>query len=284
VERRASRTDRAEEKLGAPPICISRLTGKWVVCGRCEYPAPIAVLQRRSVDRNAEKQAGPFLHARPETSRVRHRSFRPGFLFAGRLFSAKSVTAFKNRCGKNGALEKIEQYEVGEGPNWLEIVRPFLGITKIGPSAGTRGSTECLKVKIDDTLTMHYEVSTASSNLGARPEAILLVHGVGWLYRGMVRGGVPPLVGQIRQWWPLSDLRGFGANQRWPSDDYSWSMDNFANDPEAVHGQSGSEEDPHCRHQTWRTDRAAFRPKGLSGQASQHDACLHTDDDQPSRE
>src|ERR1700712_4738553 len=80
-------------------------------------------------------------------------------------------------------------------------------------------------VKIDDTLTMHYEFDCFVEPWRT-PEAILLVHGVGGCTEEWY-AWVPPLSGKYAV--VRVDLRGWGKSTV-PPQDYPWSMDSFAAD------------------------------------------------------
>jgi pimeloyl-ACP methyl ester carboxylesterase len=81
------------------------------------------------------------------------------------------------------------------------------------------------KARIDDSLTMHYELDNFAEPWRA-PETVMLVHGIGgssaeWF------AWVPPLAGRYAVL--RVDLRGWGQSTIPPAD-YAWSMDNYAAD------------------------------------------------------
>src|SRR5262245_4016590 len=80
-------------------------------------------------------------------------------------------------------------------------------------------------VRIDDTLTMHYELDDYTDPWTA-PETILLVHGVADTSKAWF-AWVPQLARRFRVLRP--DLRGFGQSSV-PPRDYQWSLGGFAQD------------------------------------------------------
>jgi 3-oxoadipate enol-lactonase len=81
------------------------------------------------------------------------------------------------------------------------------------------------KVRIDNTLEMHYELDDYTDPW-TTPETILLVHGVADTSKAWF-AWVPQLARRFRVLRP--DLRGFGQSSI-PSRDYQWSLGGFAKD------------------------------------------------------
>jgi 3-oxoadipate enol-lactonase len=81
------------------------------------------------------------------------------------------------------------------------------------------------QVRIDDTLTMHYEIDDYTDPW-TTPETILLVHGIADTSKAWF-AWVPQLARRFRVLRP--DLRGFGQSSV-PPQDYQWSLGGFATD------------------------------------------------------
>ncbi len=81
------------------------------------------------------------------------------------------------------------------------------------------------QVRIDDTLTLHYELDDFT-NPWTIPDTMLLIHGVADTSKAWF-AWVPQLARRFRLLRP--DLRGFGQSSV-PSHDYQWSLTGFARD------------------------------------------------------
>lgn len=81
------------------------------------------------------------------------------------------------------------------------------------------------QVRIDDTLTMHYEIDDYTDPW-TTPQTILLVHGIADTSKAWF-AWVPQLARRFRMLRP--DLRGFGQSSV-PPQDYQWSLSGFAAD------------------------------------------------------
>jgi len=81
------------------------------------------------------------------------------------------------------------------------------------------------QVRIDETLTLHYELDDFTDPWTA-PETILLIHGVADTSKAWF-AWVPQLARRFRVLRP--DLRGFGKSSV-PPRDYPWSLGGLAKD------------------------------------------------------
>ncbi|WP_417725699.1 alpha/beta fold hydrolase [Salipiger sp.] len=91
-------------------------------------------------------------------------------------------------------------------------------------------------VKIDETLTLHYELDCFAEPW-TKPETILLVHGIGGASEEWF-AWVPPLSADYQVL--RVDLRGWGRSTV-PPLDFPWSMRNFADDLVALMDRLGLE-------------------------------------------